>query len=111
MVAAVCPRCRGVVALHEGRPVVTEAGSVELWHLACHHVRDVPIVAEQEQIASAPNVVAPRRRWPSRWAVGAAASGIVAIAVVQWAWAAPPPAPSALASVSITTQEPIAARE
>jgi murein DD-endopeptidase MepM/ murein hydrolase activator NlpD len=112
MVAAVCPRCRGVVALHEGRPVVTEAGAVELWHLACHHVRDVPIVAELERIDSAPIVVvAPRRRWPSRWAVGAAATGIVAIAVVQWAWAAPPPAPSALASVSITTHEPIAARE
>ncbi len=35
MVVSGCPRCRGVVALHEGRPSVTSTGAVELWHRDC----------------------------------------------------------------------------
>ena len=35
MVVPGCPRCRGVVALHEGRPSVTSTGGVELWHRDC----------------------------------------------------------------------------
>jgi murein DD-endopeptidase MepM/ murein hydrolase activator NlpD len=68
MVAASCPRCASVVALHEGRPFVTVNGIVELWHASCWDVRNVPVevvVAEPlplPPIIVAPLVKAPRRR-------------------------------------------------
>ena len=39
-----CPRCGGAVALHEGRPFVNAAGSVELWHRDCFEDRDALIM-------------------------------------------------------------------
>src|SRR5689334_7088041 len=42
MVAAACPRCTGVVALHEGHPVVSRTGGIELWHRSCWAERHRP---------------------------------------------------------------------
>jgi murein DD-endopeptidase MepM/ murein hydrolase activator NlpD len=73
MVAATCPRCTSVVALHEGRPFVTSRG-VELWHAACWNNRDVPIVAATPEMPSEPVEIAvsppPRRRRTPVVAVG-----------------------------------------
>lgn len=85
MVAASCPRCTSVVALHEGRPFVTAGGSVELWHVACWNKRDVPVVAVPEPAPMlAPVVwmmpVKPRRRRTAFVAAGCAALAIGVVA-------------------------------
>jgi murein DD-endopeptidase MepM/ murein hydrolase activator NlpD len=73
MVAAVCPRCTGVVALHEGRPYVSATGTVELWHASCFAVRHARGVEEV-------TVIAPSR--PSRKLPIAAIGAVMAIAAV-----------------------------
>jgi murein DD-endopeptidase MepM/ murein hydrolase activator NlpD len=67
MVAASCPRCASVVALHEGRPFVTTNGTVELWHAVCWNNRHVVVVAEPSPMPLPPVVLStpvkpPRRR-------------------------------------------------
>src|SRR5688572_28243520 len=71
MVDVGCPRCRGVVALHEGRPFVTASGGVELWHRGCWDRRGTPLAVMPQPIA----IMAPR---PHRRALGAIA--VVALA-------------------------------
>jgi len=45
MLAVGCPRGRGAVALHEERPCITTAGTVELWRRGRWDRRDVPVAA------------------------------------------------------------------
>jgi murein DD-endopeptidase MepM/ murein hydrolase activator NlpD len=103
MVAAMCPRCDGAVALHEGRPIITPAGAIELWHRACWSVRDVPLRAAAPVEPPRPSLTPRTVRWI---AAGIAASSLVAIGLAQWSWAevAPPPA-SALANVELRSPE------
>ncbi|NVB85232.1 MAG: M23 family metallopeptidase [Kofleriaceae bacterium] len=82
MGAAVCPRCAKHVALHEGRPFVSASGAVELWHLTCWTMRDVPVVADVVAIAEP----APVRRAPKKLrlvAAGGASIALVAIATLS----------------------------
>jgi len=72
MVAVGCPRCRGVVALHEGRPVVTASGGVELWHRGCWDRRDVALPVVATPVA----IIAPQR---SRRGATAAVAAIALI--------------------------------
>jgi murein DD-endopeptidase MepM/ murein hydrolase activator NlpD len=100
MVAAVCPRCAGVVALHEGRPFVSARG-VELWHPRCwetRHVRaDEPVVVVV--VASRP-----RLRPVRTAAVGLAALALLALGHRAWPDARPPAA--SLASIELDDREP-----
>jgi murein DD-endopeptidase MepM/ murein hydrolase activator NlpD len=70
--------------LHEGRPFVTTAGEVELWHRVCVEARRLPVLAD-------PVFIAPPR--PSRmkhWWIGAAtaaSAALVVVAISQWTWA------------------------
>jgi murein DD-endopeptidase MepM/ murein hydrolase activator NlpD len=71
----VCPRCGCAIALHEGRPHVTENGAVQLWHQSCwsvRHARPVEVVA----------VIAPQPRFLPRALAGGAAIALVAVALV-----------------------------
>jgi murein DD-endopeptidase MepM/ murein hydrolase activator NlpD len=49
-----CPRCGASVALHEGKPFVSTAGKVELWHPSCWQVRHARPVEEVTVIAPSP---------------------------------------------------------
>ena len=112
MVAAACPRCAGVVALHEGRPFVTTHGSVELWHRSCWEVRETPLpVRVDEPILAA--VIAPARapttrsRRGLRAAIGASAfvgSAAVALVFVKQASARAEIAPS-MVNVEVAAYE------
>lgn len=83
MVAATCPRCASVVALHEGRPFVTASGTVELWHVTCWNDRDVPVVrAVPPMPVSVEIPVVARRRRSHRPRIALAAGGLSLIAVV-----------------------------
>ncbi|MBV8762028.1 MAG: M23 family metallopeptidase [Deltaproteobacteria bacterium] len=66
----VCPRCCSAVPLHEGRPVISTAGAIELWHPSCFAIRDSRGVEQVTVIAPAP-----RRR-----GVHVAAAGVAALA-------------------------------
>ena len=72
MLGSCCPRCASSVALHEGVPIVTPSGAVELWHRSC----EAPPAPAIEVI---PAPVRARRRWP--YGVGAA---VLAVAFVAW---------------------------
>lgn len=99
MVAGICPRCNAAVALHDGRPFVTAAGVIELWHPSCFDDRDVLVTR------STPNDFLPTPPTPRLLRVlGGAVAGsmMVAIVIGQWTWGemAPPPAAS-LANVDL----------
>jgi len=109
MVAGMCPRCGGAVALHEGRPFVNVAGAVELWHRSCFEDRDL-LLARSTPLDFLPTPPTPRLVR----ALGAAVVGsmLVAIVIGQWTWGemAPPP-PASLANVDLApSSEPVALR-
>ena len=108
MASAACPRCARSVGLHEGRPFVTAAGEVELWHRACHEARLLPTIAD-------PVFVAPPR--PSRrkhWLIGgaaAASAALVVIAISQWTWAVTrEPPDAALPNVDTRNEEALSVK-
>ncbi len=76
MGAAVCPRCVKSVSLHEGRPFVAASGAVELWHLTCWGMRDIPLVAEPIAL------VEPARRAPRKLRLVAAGGASLALAAL-----------------------------
>src|SRR5687767_8283002 len=86
MITAVCPRCASAVALYDGRPQITEAGSVVLWHLACYDARTMPVV--EAAPAPAPVEGSDRVGLPARggrWRIACAAVAALAlIGVMQW---------------------------
>jgi murein DD-endopeptidase MepM/ murein hydrolase activator NlpD len=97
MVAGYCPRCASIVELHQGRPLVTANGAVELWHASCYEMRDVPfeVVTHVEATLIAPVMLpAPPRRSPVRGAIAGtvAGSALLAIVLAQHAFAGDSPA-------------------
>src|SRR5258708_7499316 len=100
MVAAVCPRCTGVVALHEGRPFVSASGAIELWHATCWSVRHARGVEEVTVIAPQPS-----RKLPFLGA--AAVAALAAIGIASYSLRVKLPAAS-LATINFDTSEPIA---
>lgn len=109
MVAGLCPRCGGAVALHEGRPFVNVAGAIELWHSACFEDRDV-LVQRSTALDFLPTPPTPRLVR----ALGGAVAGslLVAIVIGQWTWGemAPPP-PASLLNVDLAVaSEPVVLR-
>jgi murein DD-endopeptidase MepM/ murein hydrolase activator NlpD len=107
MVAGLCPRCGGGVALHEGRPFVTAFNVVELWHRDCFDDRDV-LVTRSTPLDFLPTPPTPR---VIRLLGGAVAgSMLIAIVIGQWTWGemAPPP-PTSLANIELApAAEPVA---
>ena len=87
------------MALHEGLPIVTAAGAVELWHASCWAVRHARPVEEVTVIA--PPIDSPRR-WP--WLVAIAA---VVLGVVMIPRSAPSAANASLATFDVDADEPI----
>jgi len=75
---ASCPRCGGGVALHDGKPVVTGSGAVELWHASCYVLRGAPAVELVEITAPPP------RRSPLRIGAIAGAATIALLAVTHY---------------------------
>jgi hypothetical protein len=109
MVAGMCPRCGGAVALHEGRPFVNIAGVIELWHSACFEDRDV-LVRRSTERDFQPTPPTPRLVRVLGGAV--AGSLLVAIVIGQWTWGemAPPP-PASLANLDLAiASEPVVLR-
>jgi murein DD-endopeptidase MepM/ murein hydrolase activator NlpD len=100
MVAAVCPRCTGVVALHEGRPHVSATGAIELWHSSCWAVRHARGVEEVTVIAPPPP-----RQIP--FAAIGAVLGVAAIAVASYSLRVKLPAAS-LATINFDGGETLA---
>jgi murein DD-endopeptidase MepM/ murein hydrolase activator NlpD len=103
MATTACPRCARFVGLHEGRPFVTAAGVVELWHRICVEARNLPTLADPVFVAPP----APSRR--KHWLIGgaaAASAALVVIAISQWTWAVTrePPA-AALPNVDTRSEE------
>lgn len=93
MVAANCPRCSSVVALYEGRPVVTSSGTIEVWHARCWSEREMPVAVEAIETIPIP-VVTPREliadplietrvatRLPRKVVMGALAATVIATAI------------------------------
>ena len=101
MVVSACPRCSGVVSLHEGRPTINPTGVVELWHRGCWFVRDIPVAAP---ITAAPIVVEPHRRSWS-WLVGSGVA-VIALALVAGSWTARA-TPASLANVDVDADESV----
>lgn len=104
MVSSACPRCGGVVALHQGRPLVTATGAVELWHRGCFDHRHEPIV-----VAASPSVaiVAPPPPRIGRIAAFAvAASALAGLGFARWTLGAAPATSPALANIDVATAEP-----
>ena len=104
MGAAVCPRCRGVVALHEGRPYVSENGAIELWHSSCFAIRHARAAEEVTVVA-----FEPRRDVRSFIAGAGVFVAITAFAIGAYAMRAKPPTAS-LASIELATSEPLGLR-
>ncbi len=92
----VCPRCANAVPLHEGRPVVSTAGTIELWHPSCWAVRDARGVEVVTVIAPPP----PRRL---RWA--AAGASVLAGLALCAAHVRPTHAASSLATIDLAEHE------
>ncbi|HEY5946481.1 MAG TPA: M23 family metallopeptidase [Kofleriaceae bacterium] len=100
MVAAACPRCTGVVALHEGRPFVSATGAIELWHESCWAVRHARGVEQVTIIAPRPS-----RKLPiASIATGAA---LAAIVIASYSLRVKLPAAS-LATINFDTGETLA---
>jgi murein DD-endopeptidase MepM/ murein hydrolase activator NlpD len=59
MVPGSCPRCARSVAIHDGRPIITTRGVVELWHDSCWNLRDMPLEVQGDTMEIAAEVVAP----------------------------------------------------
>lgn len=96
-----CPRCRGAVSLHDGRPFVTETGAVQLWHRACFDVRDQPLPSVEPRSAEpAPPPSAPVRR---RFVKTVSVASIVTVGLVGWAAAKTPS--TAVANIDMRSQE------
>jgi murein DD-endopeptidase MepM/ murein hydrolase activator NlpD len=72
-----CPRCHGVVALHEGRPFVTTTGAVELWHARCFERRAEPIVIPKP-MATIAIMAPPDHTFAKRVATGLAVAALLA---------------------------------
>ncbi len=102
MGATGCPRCHGVVALHEGRPFVTGTGAVELWHRGCFEHRADPIVVATTNEVT---VIAPPPRRSRVIAIAAVASAFAGLGFAHWASARDITAP-ALANVELGSNEP-----
>ncbi|HEX5062096.1 MAG TPA: M23 family metallopeptidase [Kofleriaceae bacterium] len=100
MVAAACPRCGGIVPLHEGRPFVSASGAIELWHPSCWAVRHARGVEEVTVIAPQP-----ARTFP--FASVAAVVGVAAVAVASYALRLKLP-PASLATININSGETVA---
>src|SRR5512141_1963583 len=96
-----CPRCMTAVALHDGRPNVTPAGTVELWHRDCWN--------RPAEIIALPAPSAPRSSRGARlvWAA-IASSAVIAIGVSHFAFAevVPPPPVASIATFDVTHAEP-----
>jgi len=91
-----CPRCGCAVALHEGKPFVTDQG-VQLWHPSCwatRHARGVEVVA----------IVAPQPRRIPRLAYAGAA--LVLLAIVPLSHSAAPPASLPATDLAIYDEPP-----
>jgi len=106
MGAAVCPRCASHVALHEGRPLVSATGAVELWHASCFAVRHARPVEEVTVIAPSPAPLRTRLSSFVRPGV-AAAAGVAVIAFVSVKVHAERPS-SSLAAIGIDPTETVA---
>lgn len=91
----------------EGRPVVTAAGMVELWHPACWDVRDQPLAVEEPEVVVAPPPPASRfaRRLTGVLALAAGA------ALVGWTWQESRPQQTSLVDVTVDATEEVAIRE
>lgn len=94
--------------MHEGRPFVTVAGVVELWHRDCFDDRDLLVCR------STPHDFAPDEPTPRLLRVlggTVAASMLIAIGVGQWTWGEMAPRPLAsLANLDLGGAEPVAIR-
>ncbi|MGE3454565.1 MAG: M23 family metallopeptidase, partial [Kofleriaceae bacterium] len=116
MGTAGCPRCNGVVALHEGRPFVTPNGSIELWHPGCWEDRDFAIIVDAPPVELIDRP--PRRRLPPRAQI-AAATAMVALAIggsgIAWSRASAKPRIEAglvsVAESALRVRAPHASRE
>jgi murein DD-endopeptidase MepM/ murein hydrolase activator NlpD len=109
MAAGTCPRCGGIVALHDGRPFVNADGAIELWHGSCFDDRDVLVTSS----TPADFLPTPPTSRLIR-ALGGAVAGSIAIAIVvgQWSWGEMAPLPAAaLANVDLAgPAEPVGFR-
>lgn len=109
VVAGTCPRCGSAVALHEGRPFVTVAGVVELWHAACFDDRDALVTRSTPQdFLPTP----PTPRFVRVLGGAIAGSMLVAVVVGQWTWGEmAPPVAASLASIELPTSEAVVVRQ
>jgi murein DD-endopeptidase MepM/ murein hydrolase activator NlpD len=107
MGAAVCPRCTGVVALHDGRPFVAETGAIELWHSTCWAVRHARGV-EQVTVVAPPSPPRFDSKLPGGPLAGIAASAaLVTIAIASYAMRVELPTAS-LAAINLEPSESLA---
>src|SRR5262245_19366585 len=109
MAPGTCPRCGGAVALHMGRPFISVAGAIELWHIACFEDRDA-LVTRSTPLDFLPTPPAPR---VVRVLAGAVVSSLlIAIGVGQWTWGEmAPPLTASLANLDLAPiAEPVAVR-
>lgn len=92
-----CPRCANAVQLHEGRPVVSATGAIELWHPSCWAIKDARGVEQVTIIAPSP----PRRHVRVAAAGAAALAGIALFA----AHVRPTHAANSLATIDLAAHE------
>src|SRR5690242_169315 len=117
MVVPTCPRCAAEVSLHEGRPAVTVAGHVELWHLDCWELRDVPVEAPVPAANPGTIVRSRRQQMMALFASRRAriAGGVAAVALVGGCLAvamrsADVEAPELAPQLATASREPLAIR-
>ena len=87
------------MGLHEGRPVVTAARQIELWHTACWQARDVVAIADASPVTDHTPPKIPRR------VVSSATVAPVLIMFVIAPWALAPAARAAAPSASLANIE------
>ena len=102
MVVSGCPRCRGVVALHEGRPSVTSTGAVELWHRDCFALG--PLVELPRSAEPVTLDAPPPRRHRTVIAIAVGISALVGLGTARVTLGSTP-AP-ALANLDLGSSEP-----
>jgi murein DD-endopeptidase MepM/ murein hydrolase activator NlpD len=90
MLGAICPRCRGQVALYNGRPRITASGAIELWCAPCAEAPpdEAPSIIEDEGslpaiVVSTTETRARRRRAPSMKWMGLVGAGVFTLAIVK----------------------------